>query len=368
MWSGIKGVMLCWLCVSTLILTSCGSRERARNEGPPVQSIEERRVEVLEVKPRPVAYTLTAIGSLRSPEQVILSPKKAGIIQKIYVKEGDPVRKGQLLVQLDDLDARLQLERAEARLREVEASLATGQRTLTRYQKLLESKVISQQTYDDLHLRVKLDEARLDLAKAELHLAKQNLADHQIFSPIDGVVNLKIASTGEHVNVAPKDEILRIVQVDPLELEFHIPEDWVGRIQTGTRVQFTVKPLPEERHSATLQMISPTADPATRNVRIKAIVSNPHLRLKPGFSAEVTIPVGRNADGILIPEAALLSYEGRPYVYVVHQGVAHRREVETRMRTDGQVEITKGLRPGERVVVAGHEQLREGMKVHYSQQ
>lgn len=342
----------------------CGSREPASLEKAPVLSSEERWVEVLETVPRPITYTLSALGSLKTPEQVTISPKKAGIIKTIEVKEGDPVRKGQILVQLDDVDARLQVERAEARVREAEASLRTSQTTLARYQRLLESKVISQQTYDDLLLRVKLDGARLDLARAELDLARQNLLDHQIFSPIDGVVDRKIASVGDHVNVAPKDEILRIVQMDPLELEFYLPEDWAGRIQIGTKIQFRVKPLSEETHFAILRMISPTADPVTRNVRMIAMVSNPRFRLKPGFSADVTIPFGKNMMGILVPESALLNDEGNSYLFLVQNGVAHRRQVEKGMKIDGQVEITKGLGPKEQVVVAGHEQLREGMKVN----
>ena len=115
--------------------------------------------------PRPISYTVSAVGSLKTLEDVTISPKKAGIIQKIFVKEGDQVKKGQILVQLDDVDARLQVEMAEARMKEAEASLETDRITLARYQKLLETKVISQQTYDDLNLKVKLDEARLALGQ-----------------------------------------------------------------------------------------------------------------------------------------------------------------------------------------------------------
>ncbi len=358
-----------YFLISTLLIAllgGCGSKESVSLEKPsksPDQISEERQVEAVEVVPKAMAYTLSAVGSLKTPELVTISPKKAGIISKILVKEGDPVKKGQILVQLDDVDARLQVERAEARVREAEASLETNRTTLTRYKKLLESKVVSQQLYDDLSLKVKLDEAKLDLARAELHLARQNLLDHQIFSPIEGMVNLKMASIGEHVNVAPKDEILKIVQMDPLELEFYIPENWVGRIRKGTRIQFTVKAFSDEKHSATLQMISPTADPATRNVKMKAMASNPHYRLKPGFFAEITIPVGENTKGMLVPESALMSQEGSHYVFIVLNGVAHRREVETGIRMGGQVEITKGLRNGEQVVTAGHEQLKEGIPV-----
>lgn len=358
-------IILCGLSLVSLT-GGCGSKESASLEKPsgtPVPIVEERLVEVVEVVPRPISYTLSAVGSLKTPEQVTISPKKAGIISKIFVREGDQVRKGQVLVQLDEVDARLQVERAEARVREAEASLETNRSTLARYKRLLESKVIPLQTYEDLNLKVTLDEARLDLARADLNLARQNLLDHQILSPIEGMVSLKMASIGDHVNVAPKDEILKIVQMDPLELEFYIPETWVGKVRKGTRIQFTVKAFSEEKQSAILQMISPAADPATRNVKMKATASNPHYRLKPGFFAEITIPVGGNTHGLLVPESAFLSQEGMHYVFVVLQGVVHRREVELGIRVDGKVEITKGIRSGEQVITAGHEQLREGMKV-----
>jgi membrane fusion protein (multidrug efflux system) len=347
-------------------LEGCGSQESKSIEVPlKTQNslLEERPVEVVEVVPKQVSYTLSAVGSLKTPENVIISPKKAGIIDEILVKEGDRVKKGQILVQLDDVDARLEVERAEARVKEAEAAVETNRNILPRFRKLYESQVIPQQTLDELILKVKVDEARLDLAKAELKLARQNLLDHRIASPIEGVVNLKIASLGEHVNVAPKDEILSIVQMDPLELEFYVPENWAGKIRLGSMVQFTVKAFSEEKFLASLQFISPTADPSTRNVKMKAMAKNPHYRVKPGFFAEVTIRTGSNPNALVIPEAALFSQEGRYFVFVVQDGVAHRKEVETGHRFDGRVEIVKGIQKGERVVTAGHEQLAEGMKV-----
>jgi membrane fusion protein (multidrug efflux system) len=318
---------------------------------------------MFEVVPRSVSYTVTAIGSLKAPEHVTLSPKKAGIIDKILVKEGDRVKKGQVLIQLDDVDARLQVERAEARLKEVEASVETNRTMLPRYQRLYEANVIPQQTLDELLLKVKVDEAKSDLAKVELDMARQNLLDHRIASPIEGVINLKIASLGEHVNVAPKDEIMTVVQMDPLELEFYVPENWVGKVRLGSKIQFTVKAFSEEKFTATLQFISPTADPATRNVKVKAVVPNLHYRLKPGFFAEVTVQTGINPKALAIPESALFSQGGEFFAFVVQNGVAHRKAVETGQRFQGEVEILKGIQKGEQVVTAGHEQLSEGMKV-----
>ena len=248
------------LVLVLLLLGGCSSKESGSVEVPlKTQNslLEERPVEVVEVIPKQVSYTLSAVGSLKTPENVIISPKKAGIIDKILVKEGDQVKKGQILVQLDDVDARLQVERAEAGVKQAVAAVETNRNIVPRYQKLYESQVIPQQTLDELILRFKVDEAKLDLAKAELNVARQNLLDHRITSPIEGVVNLKIASLGEHVNVAPKDEILSIVQMDPLELEFYVPENWAGKIRLGSMVQYTVKAFSEEKFSASLQFISP---------------------------------------------------------------------------------------------------------------
>jgi len=365
----IKRFMLLGLPMTFLFLWGCGSKESVSVETPSKSQTsvsEERLVEAFEVLPKPLSYTLSAVGSLKTPESVTISPKKAGIINKIFVKEGDRVRKGQVLVQLDDVDARLQVERAEAKVQEAEAFVENNRNTITRYQKLLETMVIPQQTYDDLVLKIKVDEAKLALSKVELNLAKQNLIDHRIVSPIEGIVSLKIASLGEHVNVAPKDEILTIVQMDPLELEFYVPENWMGKVQLRSNIQFTVKAFSEEKFSAALQFISPTADPFTRNVKMKAVVQNPHHRLKPGFFAEVAVQTGGNPNALVIPESTLLSQEGRFFIFVVQDGIAHRKEVETGLRFEGKVEILKGIQKGEKVVTVGHEQLSEGVKVRIS--
>jgi membrane fusion protein (multidrug efflux system) len=360
------GIIALWIAS---FLWGCGSKESASIEAslktePPIS--QERRVETVEVMPQPIAYTFSAVGSMKTPEHVTISPKKAGIIDEILVKEGERVKRGQVLVQLDDVDARLQVERARARVQEAEAAVETNRNTLPRYRKLYESQVIPQQTLDELILKVKVDEAKLSLAKVELDMAKQNLLDHQIVSPIDGFVSLKIASLGEHVNVAPKDEIISIVQMDPLELEFYVPENWVGKIRLGNKIGFTVKAFSEEKFSATLQFISPTADPSTRNVKMKAIAANPDYRIKPGFFAEVTVQTGSNLYGLVIPESALFSEEGKFYAFVVQDDIAHRREVETGHRFSGKVEILKGIQKGEWVVTAGHEQLSENTKVTIS--
>jgi membrane fusion protein (multidrug efflux system) len=355
--------------LSVAFIGGCGSRESVGVEAPlksQTSVSEERLVETMEVTPRPLTYTLSAVGSLKSPENVILSPKRSGIIQKILVKEGDRVQKGQILVQLDDVDARLLLESAKARVQEAETSLETSRNTLVRYQNLLESKVIPQQTYDDISLKVKLGEAELTLAKTALNQAKQYLIDHKIVSPIEGIVSLKIASLGEHVNVAPKDAIMTIVQMDPLELEFYVPEIWIGKIKLRSEIGFSVKAFSEEKFTATLQFISPTADPLTRNVRMIGIVPNPHYRLKPGFFAEVTLQTGMNPDALVIPESALFSQGGRFYTYTVQDGIAKRKEIETGVRFEGKVEILRGIQIGERVVTAGHEQLSDGMRVRVS--
>ncbi|MGZ3523834.1 MAG: efflux RND transporter periplasmic adaptor subunit [Thermodesulfobacteriota bacterium] len=359
-----KSYFLCLLLLTTL--WACGSGESIPQKVLPHPSpnpSEERKVEVTEVVSKPIAYTVSAVGSLKSLEDVTISSKKSGFIDKILVKEGDRVKKGQILVQLDDVDARLQVEMSEAKVKEAEVSLETDRSTLTRYERLLNSKVIPQQTFDDLNLKVKLDEARLTMAKTELNMARQNLSDHRILSPIEGIVHLKVAALGEHVNVAPKDEILKIVQMDPLEIEFYVPESLAGMVHMGSKIQFSVKAFSEERFFAIIRFISPASDPTTRNVRMKAMVPNPNHRLKPGFFAEVSIQTGGNPAALVIPESSLFSQEGKFFVYTIGDGIAKRKEVTTGVRFEGKVEILQGIQKQERVITSGHEQLSDGMKV-----
>lgn len=372
---GTKRLLIIGVMGVSLALSACGSREPAKLESLPeaqatpqaqTTGVEEAHVEGIQVNPQTVTYTLSAIGSLQTPEHVTISPKKAGIIEKIFVREGDRVGKGQVLVQLNDVDVRLQVEMAEAKVQEAEANLEASRTLFDRYQKLLESKVVPQQLYEDVALKLRLSEVRLALAKSERDLAKQSLSDHRILSPVEGVVNVKIASLGEHVNVAPKDEIVTLVQMNPLELEFFVPESWVGKIQPGTRIQFTVKAFSEEKFAAVLQFVSPTADPATRNVKMKAVVQNPGYRLKPGFFAEVSVQTGSNPNALMIPESALFSQEGKFFLFVAQDGAVHRKEVETGLRFEGKAEIVKGIEKGAWVVTAGQEQLSEGARVKVS--
>ena len=356
-----------WLSIGIVfLLCACGSKAsdpQKVGSNPSAAASEARKVEVIEVVPKAISYSVSAVGSLKSLEDVTISSKKSGFIEKILVNEGDRVKKGQVLVQLNDVDARLQVDLSEGKVKEAEVSLETDRNTLTRYQKLLESKVIPQQTYDDLNPKVKLDETRLTLAKTELSMARQNLSDHRILSPIEGIVHLKIAALGEHVNVAPKDEILKIVQMDPLEIEFYVPESSVGTIQMGNKIQFFVKAFSEEKFFAAIRFISPAVDPTTRNVKMKAMVQNSGYRLKPGFFAEVSIQTGGNPAALIIPESALFNQEGKFFVYTVADGVARRKEVNTGVRFEGKVEILKGIQKEERVVTSGHEQLSDGMRV-----
>jgi membrane fusion protein (multidrug efflux system) len=136
-----------------------------------------------------------------------------------------------------------------------------------------------------------------------------------------------------------------------------------GTIHLGGKIQFTVKAFSEEKYFALIRFISSTADPATRNVKMKAFVQNPNYRLKPGFFAEVSIQTGSNPSALIIPESALFSQEGKFFIFTVLDRVAKRKEVTTGVRFEGKVEILKGLQKEEWVVTAGHEQLSDGMKV-----
>src|SRR4030042_892474 len=152
------------LCVALLFLGGCGSKDSnpaGASSNPHTVAIEERKVEVIEVVPRSISYTVSAVGSLKTLEDVTISPKKAGIIEKIFVKEGDRVKKGQILVQLDDVDARLQVERAEAGVKQAAATVETYRNIVPRYQTLNEARGIPRQTLDALIMKVKVDEGQL---------------------------------------------------------------------------------------------------------------------------------------------------------------------------------------------------------------
>lgn len=332
--------------------------ERLKEEAKQVKAFP---VEVTQVSFEKVEHYLEAIGSFLPEDEVTISTEVEGIIKKRYVDEGDCVKKGTLLIKIDDEKFRFQVEEAEASLREAEASLKNAELTLKRMNQLLEEKVIDQQKYDDTITQFDLSKATVENVKAKLKRFKKSLRDTEIVSPLDGIVSERMVSEGEYVKGGA--DLLKIVDIDPLKLSFTLPEKFSGQLKIGQTVAVEAKAFPDEVFTGGVYFISPKVNLSTRTFEIKAKVKNEDYRLKPGFFVDVKLIIDVNQNAMVLPEGAVVIREGRHVVQVVQGEKIVIKPVRPGKRFNGKVEILDGIDGDDFVVVSGLSELTEGSRV-----
>ena len=288
-----------------------------------------------------------AVGSLQPNESVVVAPEIAGRIAAIRFREGEPVAAGAVLVELDSGILRAELAKARS---DLTLAQANHQRAIT----------LANQGIGTLRAR---DEAvaALQVEQANVALAEARLEKTVVASPFDGLAGLRAVSVGAFVT--PGARIVEIADVDPIKVDFRVPELALPALRPGQTVRIDVDALPGRTFDGTIYAIDPIVDPNGRAVRLRARVPNPDGALSPGLFARVRIAVGRREAAILVPESAVFVADGRTLVYRLADGRATLAEVTLGQRLPGRVEVVAGLAAGDIVITAGHQQLRDGLKV-----
>ncbi len=324
-------------------LLGCDGGPAARPEAkaPPVFTVD-----TVTMTPRSLRETLSATGTLLPRESVELQSERAGVVVEIPFTEGRPVAAGAVLVRIDDTELQAELERARAKL-------ALDTATEQRQRALLDSRGTSRATYD-------VSVANLRTARAEVSMIEAQIAKTVIRAPFAGTPGLRHVSVGSYVT--PGTRIVSFSDVSALKLDFGIPERYAALLAPGQELQFRVAGQAES-FRATIYAIEPAVDVATRSVLLRANVPNPQGLLRPGAFAEVTVVLADIPDALAVPAIALVPGLRQQTVFVYEDGKAESRSVQVGLRTADSVQITEGLRPGERVITTGILQLRSGMTV-----
>ncbi len=332
------------LVIGAILVAGCQSQG---DEGPGAFQPPPIAVQVVTTTAQTLDETLTAVGSLQSPETTVVSADMSGILVELNIPEGRTVDKGHLLARLDSQIPEAILSVARARERNARAELE-------RIQPLYDDGVVPRQQFDDAV-------AELDTAIGVLTEATSRNDKTVIRAPFSGVLSLKTAQLGQYVSSG--DPIVEITMIHPLELVFSVPEADATRIRVGQRIESRVGRC-GEAFEAEIQALDPTIDRATRTLSIQARVDNRSGALRPGMSARIRIVTGSIPGAIIIPREALIRQGRRYLVYVVeNEAVGQAREVQPgEFYTDG-VHIVRGLEAGETVVVAGHQKLSPGSTI-----
>jgi membrane fusion protein (multidrug efflux system) len=342
---GGVGILLALAVVA--VLAAPKLLELRRDDGPaPATSASKLRVQVHEVVPGELTERLATTGTVRANEEVELVSETSGTISSIHFDEGSRVAAGQLLLKIDDSELVAERKRAQHRVE-------LAKRAEARQRQLLDDGVISSENYD-----VALGE--LNVLEAELQLIEAQLVKTAIRAPFGGVIGLRSVSPGAYLS--SQTRIATLSDVDPVKLDFTVPEKHAGVLRSGDRVGFAVQGS-ERRFEGTIYAIEPGVDPVSRSLRVRARCANPDRVLVPGSFASVDLVLHSVDDALTVPSIAVIPELGGKKVFVYEDGAAQPRQVETGIRAEDKVEITSGLAAGDRVIVTGIMQLQPGLEV-----
>lgn len=328
---------------------SGGLNEAATTSQPGTQgasrpvTVEVARVEVT----RMVDDALT-VGSLRSRQSVVLRPEVSGRVVQLNFRDGERVRKGQLMVQLDD-----QLPLAQVKQSQAELSIARANHK--RNQELQAQGFISQRTVDE-------SAANLEVALAKLALSEATAARLRILAPFDGMTGIRTVNPGDYLKDG--SDIVNIEDIDAVYVDFRLPERYQTQVKKGQKASVDLDALPGQKFEAIIQAIDPLIEANGRSVSIRGCIDNRRLQLRPGMFARVTVQFGVREKALVVPEEAIVPQGTRQYVIKLEEGadkgvmVSRRVEVKVGIRRPGRVEIVEGLKAGDVVVAAGQQRLQ----------
>ena len=321
-----------------LVLAACSGGEPAAGPGGPGGEMPPMAVEAVTVTSEPLQAGVTTVGTLRADEAVVVRPEVSGRIVRIHFEDGQRVKAGEPIISLDDSVVR-------ADLLEAEANLENARRANERATDLGSRQLLSRSDVDSARAQLGVSQARVASARAQLEKTT-------IRAPFSGVLGLREASLGEVVS--PGQALVNLVSLDPMEVDFSLPESELPRIAPGQPVQVEVDAFPGETFAGEVTAIDPVIDINSRSARVRARVANPEYRLRPGLFARIRLGTGdAGAMAILVPEQALLQEGDTRYVYVVREGKSAKVPVTTGQRLPGKVAVTSGLADGDVVITAG---------------
>lgn len=314
-------------------------------------------VEVAQVSTRRLQDDAQAVGTLRSRQSVTLRPEVSGRVARIAFDEGARVRKGQLLVQLDDT-----LQKAE--LSQAQAQLSIARANLRRNQELVSERFVAQRVLEE-------SQATLQVAEAQVALAQARLDRMRLIAPFDAIVGLRSISLGDYVKDGA--DLVNLEDTSELTVDFRLPERYQSRTAAGQVVQVQLDALPGKIYEARVLAVDPLIDANGRSLAVRAVMPpSPSGELRPGMFARVTTVFSVNDTALVIPEEAVVPQGGRQFVVTLLRDgegdaarlTSRRVEVQLGARRGAQVEVLSGLKAGDSIVLAGQQRLqRDGTPV-----
>ena len=346
--TGLRAWLLALAAV--LALTACGGRDAAAPNAKTGASTDSARadvtVEVVAATRRPISASYSATAALETPNEAQVVAKTSGVLLRLMVEEGDQVKAGQVLAKIDPERPKLEVRRAQALLRKLEAELA-------RSKELFERKLVAADLYEKIRFDVETQRAVFEMAQLELSYT-------DVVAPISGVVAQRMAKIGNLIQL--NSALFRIVDVSRLEATLNVPEREIATMRAGASVQLQVDALPGAFFEGHVERISPVIDAGSGTFRVVCAFA-PDARLRPGMFGRISVVFDQRDDVLTVPRVALLEGDGETAVYKVVGGKAVRTLVQVGYLSGDVAEIRSGLETGDQVVTTGKVALRDGAAI-----
>jgi multidrug efflux pump subunit AcrA (membrane-fusion protein) len=395
------------------VLSACkrsNGQTNAAGSASPTPAIVE--ITSMAAVSRQLPQYFEATGNLAANEQTDVAPETSGKVAAVGVDIGTFVRKGQVLVRLQDADfkdrvqqAQAQLDQAKATLEQnrakiglrpgqkfnpdnvpevaaARAALDLAEKNLKRSEKLVESGDVSRANFDlqksmrdqaseqykalihqaeQNYAAIANSQAAVEAAQTNLSLSKRNLTYTTVVAPMAGYVSDRPADVGEYIS--PQQKVATIVNINPLRVKIDVPEQAIPQIHQGESVSVSVSGYTDRTYSGHVARISPNVTATSRTLTVEADVDNPNGELKPGQFATIRILLPKSAPGVMVPQRALRIISGATYVFVIKNGFAQQRLIQSGQTEGDMVEIKSGISADEIVAISNVDQLSDGVAV-----
>jgi len=350
----IKMFALCML----LCALSCSSNNAETTSEEPTVSVV-----AMKVKKGAIASYVTTTGTIFPLQELIISPKISGRIEKLFVDEGDQVKKGQRLVELEQDRLLILVKEADASLQEAAAQLKNIESTLKRNQKLFDQGVLDTQRLDDVTTEHDLAKARILRAQASLERAQKDLKDSVIIAPFNGFIVEKAMNEGEIATSMPPSKIFHLVDTSRVKIECGINEVRKTSISVDKEALITLDAYPNERFKGKITTMNPKVDIDSRTFKIKIEIPNNDFRLETGMFARIRIIERQSSNALLIPQNIIIEEENIQKVFAVENSKAIEKPITIGIVNHPLVEVVDGLKEGDIVITQGFYALKDGIKV-----
>jgi RND family efflux transporter MFP subunit len=355
------------LAAALAAASGCKASDESALKRPKAATKLQYPVQVAPVAARQVQYNVTAPGSIEAFQQVQITARVAGAVDKVAFVEGQTVKQGDTLVTIETDRYQVAVDQARATLAKTQAAHKAAQAELARRQGAVAAHpgLVAGEEIEQYETSVASTQADADAAAQTVRVAELNLRDAYVRAPFAGVIQSRTVQAGQYLQ--PGAVLATLLQRDPMLLRFPVTEQDAPRVKVGMTANMTLRES-SRTYGAKIILVAAAADPTTRLVQVTAQVDDTDHKywLRPGAFCDVNVPIGDARQGIVVPSLSVQPTEKGNVVYVVDSGnIAHIKPVTLGMHTpDGGVEITQGLTPGDLLVVRGFEPLSEGAPVN----